>query len=212
MRARTSVFKYRPSHRHHGGARNRLTARFGLPQDGFVSAASKMGRMKASDVVTVLDRLEQERIKVWLDGGWGIDALVGRETRPHEDLDLVVAQDDLPRAQAALADLGFEHDPSVEPGLPARLVLTAADARRVDVHLIVLDGRGDGWQPLGEGAWGAYPAEGLTGTGEVAGRSVQCITPELQLRHHLGYPPDANDRHDLRLIAERFDLGLPPGF
>jgi len=38
------------------------------------------------------------------------------------------------------------------------------------------------------------------------------LTPELQLRHHLGYPPDENDRHDLRLLAERFALSLPPGY
>jgi lincosamide nucleotidyltransferase A/C/D/E len=168
--------------------------------------------MKASDVVAVLDCLDRERIAVWIDGGWGIDALVGHETRGHEDLDLVIEQGDLPRAQTALAELGFAHDPSIEPGLPARLALATADDRRVDLHPVVFDDRGDGWQPLGDGAWGAYPADGLSATGEVAGRSVRCLTPQLQLRHHLGYPPDENDRHDLRALAERFNIGLPPGF
>lgn len=166
--------------------------------------------MTSSDVAAVLDRLEREQITVWLDGGWGVDALVGRRTRSHSDLDLVIAQSDLTRAQAALAGLGFEHDPSTEPGLPARLILVAADGRRVDLHPVIFDERGNGWQPLGGGAYGAYPAEGLTGRGEIEGRPVQCLTPELQLRHHLGYPPDKNDRHDLRVLAERFDLALPP--
>jgi lincosamide nucleotidyltransferase A/C/D/E len=166
--------------------------------------------MTSSDVAAVLDRLEREQLTVWLDGGWGVDALVGRRTRSHSDLDLVIAQSDLAQAQAALAGLGFEHDPSTEPGLPARLILVAADGRRVDLHPVVFDERGNGWQPLGGGAYGAYPAEGLTGRGEIEGRPVQCLTPELQLRHHLGYPPDKNDRHDLRVLAERFDLALPP--
>ena len=39
---------------------------------------------------------------------------------------------------------------------------------------------------------------------------MRCVTPELQLRHHLGYPPDEADRHDMRLLAEHFGLGLPP--
>lgn len=26
---------------------------------------------------------------VWVGGGWGIDALVGRQTRQHRDLDLM---------------------------------------------------------------------------------------------------------------------------
>jgi hypothetical protein len=66
-----------------------------------------------------------------------------------------------------------------------------------------MDVHGNGWQPLGGGAWGSYPAEGLTGTGFVNGRRVRCLTPELQLRHHLGYTPDSHDRHDLRLLALR---------
>ena len=168
--------------------------------------------MGADDVVAVVDCLERNDVDVWVDGGWGVDALVGRETRLHEDLDLVVAQDDLTRAETALAGLGFEHDPSAEPGLPARLVLVAPGGHNVDLHPVVLDDRGNGWQPLGEGAYGLYPAEGLQGEGEVAGRPVRCLTAELQVRHHLGYPPDDDDRHDLRLLADRFDVALPPGF
>ena len=167
--------------------------------------------MTLDDLLTVIDRLEADGVGVWLDGGWGIDALVGRQTRPHRDLDLVVAEHDLPRAQGSLADLGFAHDRDVEPGLPARLVLVAPDGRRVDLHPVVFDDRGNGWQPLGGGAYGLYPAEGLTATGQVGGRSVRCLTAELQLRHHLGYPPDEDDRHDLKLLAEHFGVGLPPG-
>ena len=167
--------------------------------------------MTADDVVAVVELLTREQIDVWLDGGWGVDALVGSQTRDHSDLDLVVPQRDLDRAGATLAGVGFTHDEHAEPGLPARLVLVAEDGRRVDLHPVVFDARGDGWQPLGHGAWGAYPAAGLEATGEVAGRPVRCISPELQLRHHLGYPPDEHDRHDLRLLSERFGVGLPPG-
>jgi hypothetical protein len=39
---------------------------------------------------------------------------------------------------------------------------------------------------------------------------VPCITPELQLPHHLDYPLDEDDRHDLALLANRFNLSLPP--
>lgn len=74
-----------------------------------------------------------------------------------------------------------------------------------------MDEEGNGWQELGDGAWGGYPAEGLTGTGTIAGRPVRCLTAELQLRHHLGYPLDEKDRHDLLLLSQRFRLRLPPG-
>lgn len=164
----------------------------------------------AGDVLEVLDRVDAHAVTVWLDGGWGIDALLGRETRAHDDLDLVVASDDLPSARAALAPLGFEHALDVEPGLPARLVLRDPRDRRIDFHVIVFDEHGNGWQQLGDDAWGLYPAEGLRGEGLVRGRTVRCITPELQLRHHLGYSWEDDDRRDMRALAERFGLALPP--
>jgi hypothetical protein len=39
--------------------------------------------------------LEREGIRSWVIGGWGIDALVGRQTREHHDLDLFLLDDDL---------------------------------------------------------------------------------------------------------------------
>ena len=168
--------------------------------------------MDEAAVLAVLDRLDECRVTTWIDGGWGIDALIGEQTRPHEDLDLVVEHAALETARWALSALGFRHDEAVQPGAPARIVLVDAEGGQVDLHPIVLDARGDGWQPLGDGAWGAYPADGLTGVGRIGGRRVRCVTPQLQLRHHLGYPPGDDDRHDLRLLGNEFGIGLPPGF
>ena len=107
--------------------------------------------------------------------------------------------------------MGFQPDLTAVPGLPARVLLVDRGGRRVDLHLVVFDSHGNGWQELGEGAWGAYPAEGLTGVGRVGGREVRCLTAQLQLRHHLGYPRGATDRHDLGLLAGRFGVAVPPG-
>ena len=162
-------------------------------------------------MAAVLEALAADGLAAWLDGGWGIDALLGRQTREHADLDLVLARGALPRAEALLARLGYRPDPEAAPGPPARFVLRAGVGRQVDVHPVVFDDRGGGWQDLGGGAWGRYPADGLTGVGVVGGRYVRCLTPRLQLRHHLGYPWTDLDRHDMGLLAARFDLALPPG-
>jgi lincosamide nucleotidyltransferase A/C/D/E len=167
--------------------------------------------MNGSDVIDVLDRLEAAGIRYWVDGGWGIDALLGAQTRDHEDLDLVVERDECDTALGVLGRAGFAHDVDAQPGLPARLVLRDPAGGRVDLHPVVFDHAGNGWQPLPANAWGAYPAEGLGATGVIDGRPVPCLTAELQLRHHLGYPWDEHDRHDMRLLAERFGLRLPPG-
>lgn len=37
--------------------------------------------MTASRVVAILTELEHRAIAAWLDGGWGVDALLERETR-----------------------------------------------------------------------------------------------------------------------------------
>jgi lincosamide nucleotidyltransferase A/C/D/E len=142
----------------------------------------------------------------------GVDALLGEQTRAHDDLDLVIARDDCPGAQHALHPLGFEHATDIEPGLPARLALRDPGDRRVDIHPVVFDRPGNGWQELPDGSWGRYSAEGLRGVGAIAQRRVRCLTPELQLRHHLGYQPDADDHHDMRRLAARFQLELPPPY
>lgn len=163
--------------------------------------------MRADDVLAVLRALDAAGVDYRLDGGWGVDALVGSETRPHLDLDLVVERGDLRHAQETLAALGFAHDAADEPGLPARLVLRSRDGRQVDLHPVVVDEAGDGWQELGGAEWGRYPAAGLDGWGEIGGRRVRCVTADLQLAHHRGYTPDEADRHDValleRLVGER---------
>jgi len=58
--------------------------------------------MDADDVTEVLHRLERNGIEAWIDGGWGVDALLGERLRDHDDLDLVV---ELRNAEAAIAIL-----------------------------------------------------------------------------------------------------------
>jgi lincosamide nucleotidyltransferase A/C/D/E len=53
--------------------------------------------MTVADVDWYLDLFDRLGIGVWIDGGWGVDALLGEETRPHQDLDIIVQQVDVPR-------------------------------------------------------------------------------------------------------------------
>jgi lincosamide nucleotidyltransferase A/C/D/E len=57
--------------------------------------------MTADDVLEVIDALEGAGVSVWIDGGWGIDALVGEQTRPHDDLDVVIRIEDAVAARSA---------------------------------------------------------------------------------------------------------------
>lgn len=166
--------------------------------------------MSGAEVLEFLDRLTAADVNWWIDGGWGVDALLGEQTRQHDDLDVVVERRDVGR----LAGLFPEFARAETKWWPARFVLRDTAGRQLDFHPIELDGVGDGWQELPDGTRGRYPADGLGGAGVIGGREVRCITPELQLEHHIyatGQPDDV-DWHDVTRLCQRFGLSPPPGY
>jgi lincosamide nucleotidyltransferase A/C/D/E len=165
--------------------------------------------LSAIDVLEILDALQAVGVRAWLDGGWGVDALLRTQTRPHDDLDLVADTRDLPRLQAALANRGFA---LAVDELPTRCVLRDARDRRVDVHPVVFDDEGGGVQALPGGSSFRYPPAGFAGVGFVGGRLVPCLDAATQLLCHAGYPPDEADRHDVRALCARFGLEPPDGY
>ena len=40
------------------------------------------------DLYKVIELLEKTGITYWLDGGWGVDILAGKQTRSHRDIDI----------------------------------------------------------------------------------------------------------------------------
>ena len=61
----------------------------------------------------VLDRFDRAGLWYCIEGGWGVDALLGRQTRDHRDLDLAVRMEDVERLCTALSD--FVRDDSEWP-------------------------------------------------------------------------------------------------
>ena len=164
------------------------------------------------EVVFLVAALQRGGVRCWLDGGWGVDALLGHQRRPHDDLDLVVVAEDVdPLLLDVLAPLHFT---IAEDHRPTRLVMRDHTGREVDVHPIEVDpADGTGWQrgAMADGSDAAYPAADL-GTGQVEGRPVPCISPSLQLDHHTGYEPTDRDRSDVAALCAAFDLTPPPGY
>jgi lincosamide nucleotidyltransferase A/C/D/E len=165
--------------------------------------------MDARSVLSVVATLEQAGVRVWLDGGWGVDALVGEQIREHDDLDCVIALVDGPAAQHALAALGFAITLDERP---TRFVVRNRFDRRVDFHTVRFDATGGATQQLQDGTIAPYPAQGFTGFGHVVGVRVACLTAEVQSLHHVGYDPDEKDHHDMKLLADRFGIDLPASY
>ena len=164
--------------------------------------------MDGTEVLRVLDALEAAGVRAGITGGWGIDALLRRETRQHGDLDLGVAAEAVDQAIEAARPLGYAVTLDERP---AR-VAVESDLGRIDLHPIAWGPSGAGVQTGSDGEVFHYPAGSLDAEGEIAGRKVRCATPDLQLAFHAHYEPRDHDRRDMQALARAFGLSLPPSY
>jgi lincosamide nucleotidyltransferase A/C/D/E len=164
--------------------------------------------MTSSALLELLLLLEDMSVEVWLDGGWGVDALLETQTRSHKDVDIIMCVSDVPMFQEALERRGFKMK---EGSPPNSLVLANGSGLEVDVHAVVFDNNGNGIYRMENGQDWVYPAEGFGGSGSVEGMKVKCLSPTTQVFcHAYGYTPAEKDIRDMELIKERFGVELPP--
>lgn len=162
--------------------------------------------MPAEYVAALMTLLEESGVRVWVDGGWGVDALLGEQTRPHQDLDIAVDQSAVAQILSVLSAHGYQ---IVHDELPTRVELHDRQQHRVDIHPLTFDAHGNGLQALQDGTFGTYSAEGLAGKGLIGGVAVSCLSPELQVRFHTGYAPDEQDVQDVYALHNAFGIGVP---
>jgi lincosamide nucleotidyltransferase A/C/D/E len=164
--------------------------------------------VEATEVLRVLAVLDAAGIRAGLTGGWGIDALLRRQTRAHGDADLGVAAEAVDSAIDGLRGIGYA---VMLDQRPARVVLVS-DKGKVDLHPIVWAPTGAGIQTGFDGETFEYPPGSLEAEGLIAGQQVRCGTPSLQLTFHERYEPRDHDRADMAALAEEFGLPLPPAY
>jgi len=163
--------------------------------------------MDAARVLELLADLARRDIPVWLDGGWAVDALIGTQTRPHDDLDLVSRVEDKGRIVDALAERGYgvQYDAS-----PSCFVLVDDIGHQVDVHPAAVQPNGDGVYRMENGEDWIFPAAGFDGVGRILGRDVPCLTAEVVLVNHTtDYELDEEHERDVKALSERYGLPLP---
>jgi hypothetical protein len=158
--------------------------------------------MSAEDVLELVILFEKNGIEVILDGGWGVDANMGEQTRPHEDLDIAMPHRYVPLARALLEAIGYMDVPRSDTR-DCNFVMGDEYGHLVDFHTYTFDEQGN----LAFGL--AYPPDSLTGTGSLLNHPVRCITPQWLVQFHTGYAIDANDFHDVNLLCQHFHLDLP---
>jgi len=163
--------------------------------------------LSAHDAVVLCELLEQHHIRYLVMGGWGVDALLGRETRPHKDLDLLVLLGDLPTLWDLFHERGFTQrwvweenrwvDGESGERWPTAFVVADGAGRELDVHVIGIAPDGAIVQHY-DTPW-PFPAA-IAEQGSIAGAVVPCVSKQTQLAMHTGYPlPDGHLR-DLELL------------
>ncbi len=146
-------------------------------------------------------------ITTWLDGGQGVDALLGKQTREHGDLDIAVQTKDLAKLRTLLEEKGFKNVPR-DNTQAWNFVLGNNEGHEIDFHVITLDQNGDGiYGPPDNNE--KYPASALTGKGQLMGIPVRCIFAEDAVKFHTGYEHDENDYHDVKSLCVKFNISLP---
>lgn len=177
----------------------------------FYSDAVSQYAMSAQDVVTIMERLDAHEVDGCVGGGWGVDALLGEQTRDHSDLDVWAPAAHLERLFVAFAEVGIDRIFPWPGDRPWNFVLHDGVRLRVDLHL---------YEPLADGSlhYGSavdgspFPAVALAGSGTIAEVPVRCESAEWSVAWHTGYPARAVDHHDVPRLCERFGISLPDGF
>ena len=164
--------------------------------------------MEPSDVLQVIERLRHAGVRVYVAGGWGVDALIGEQSRPHADLDLAFDAAEEDRVLSALRQAGYV---MITDQRPARFVLQDRSGHTVDFHPVVFDASGDGEQTGFGGIKYRYPSTEL-GRGIIGGTEVDCLSAELLIQFHLGYTPTEKDVQDMNLLRARLGVHLPPPY
>ncbi|MEK7161490.1 MAG: nucleotidyltransferase family protein [Patescibacteria group bacterium] len=158
--------------------------------------------MRQQEVIELYNELENLGTKIWIDGGWGVDALLGKQTRTHEDLDIAIEWKDVPKLRKFLGKQGYKQ---IKEDSQWNFVLNDKDEREIDIHAFVYDDKGN----IVDGIM--YPAESLTGTGSIRGQEVRCISAEYMVKFLAPWIHKHPHKYltAVSALCKKFNINLP---
>ena len=156
-----------------------------------------------TDAKQILRFAINAEIKAFLDGGWGVDALLGYQTRVHNDIDIFVEKKDYQNFIQIMKDNNF-YEIKMEYTTSSHTVWEDIKKRIVDLHCFEYT---DDSGILYEGV--CFPSKTFSGKGRIEDIEVSCIEPYSQVMFHLGYEFDENDAHDVKLLCETLHIEIP---
>lgn len=155
------------------------------------------------DAIEIISTLENAGIKVFIDGGWGVDALLGYQSRAHNDIDIFIESSHKDNTFKILSINGYK-EIKMDYSNTDHSVWKDKKNRIIDLHIFSYS---SDFNYIFEGQ--EYESEVFSGTGKIGNIDVVCIPPEYQVLFHLGYERDDNDIKDVLLICKTFNIEIP---
>ncbi len=147
----------------------------------------------------------------WVAGGWAIDLFLGRQTRPHSDVDLAVLRGDQERLQQQLAgwDIRVAHDGELTPWAAGDWLVSPrhqfwarpAPEAAWALEILLEEHRGDDWV-FRRGASVTLPFDRF---GRTSSDGIPYVCPEVALLFKAKEPDLERNAHDFASAARVLD-------
>lgn len=148
------------------------------------------------DLMAVISLFEDAGIKYWIDGGWGVDILAGKQTRSHRDIDINFDSQHTEKLLNLLLEYGYEVDTDWKA---VRIELYSEKYGYLDIHPFVLKEDGTAKQADLEGGWYEFEKD-FFGNAVFESKTIPCISVKGQKIFHTGYDLRDKDKHDILVL------------
>ncbi|HHV08916.1 MAG TPA: aminoglycoside adenylyltransferase [Clostridiales bacterium] len=152
------------------------------------------------NLIVILNLLEDLNIRYWVDGGWGVDILTGKQNRDHRDIDIDFDSEFETVLLGVLEDKGYK---ITTDWSPSRIELYHPELGYLDIHPLIINEDGSAKQADPYGGWYHFEAKWFSSS-VFEGRVIPCISAEAQKLFHSGYELRSVDHIDIKNLE-----GLP---
>lgn len=146
------------------------------------------------DLLFIIDLLDSLNMKYWIDGGWGIDILVGKQQREHRDIDVDFDESFQGALLEKLSEAGYS---ITTDWRPSRIELYSPQRSYIDIHPLKIRKDGSAKQADPSGGWYHFEAE-YFGSSKFEGKVIPCISAKAQKLFHTGYELRDKDIIDMK--------------
>lgn len=146
------------------------------------------------NLIEVLNLLNNLKIKYWIDGGWGVDILLGKQNREHRDIDIDFDSSFTEILLSTLKEKGYK---ITTDWSPVRIELYHTNLGYIDIHPLIINEDGSAKQADLNGGWYYFEADWFS-SAIFEGHTIPCISAEAQKLFHSGYELREVDKIDLK--------------